>query len=226
MVGGPKAPRVRATSALPTARPTEAMAPGDEVLLVLAVRGPMTCDAIASALGLGDGAARSAVEAHVRDGVVVLDASGRARLGASGTAAASGIIEREQRALGPATASLAEPFDALNRRVKAAITDWQVVRVGPALVPNDHTDARRDAAVIDRLAGAASAAAQLLRPLSRARRRIEVLLARLDAAISRVLSGGGEWVCGLGVDSVHSVWWNLHAELLAILGRERGEADA
>jgi len=202
------------------------VAPEDEVLLLLAVRGPMPAGEIASALGIADRTARAAVEDRLRRGLVEEDASGRARLGAAGVAAAAEILAREQRALVPATAGLAERFDDLNRRMKAAITDWQVVRIGSAVVPNDHTDARRDAAVIDRLAQAASSAALLLRPLSRARRRIEVLLARLDAALARVVSGGGEWVCGLGVDSLHSVWWNLHAELLALLGRERGEAEA
>ncbi|MFM8408784.1 MAG: hypothetical protein ACKOCT_00770 [Alphaproteobacteria bacterium] len=202
------------------------MAPAEEALLVLAVRGPLRPTALAAALGLGEGVALELVEEQVRQGLVEHDASGRVRLTGAGSTAAGATIARERHALGPETASLAERFDDLNRRVKAAITDWQVVRVGSAVVPNDHSDPRRDAAVLDRLAQAGAAAGQLLRPLSRARRRIAVLLSRLDEALSRAVAGGGEWVCGLGVESVHAVWWNLHAELLALLGRERGEADA
>lgn len=205
---------------------TPAVAPEDEALVVLAVRGPMHASALASALALDGAATRALVAGQAARGLLEEDAGGRARLTGAGIAAAGAVLAREQRALGPATAGLLERFDDLNRRVKAAITDWQVVRVGSAFVPNDHSDPRRDAAVIERLAQAGSAAAHLLRPLSRARRRIEVLLRRLDEALSRVVAGGSDWVCGLGVDSVHSVWWSLHAELLALLGRERGEADA
>lgn len=204
----------------------EPVEPGEESLLVLSLRGPMQAGALAAALGIDEGSASAALSDQARRGLVEREDSGRVRLTSAGVAAAASAFDRERRVLGAATAGLAERFDELNRRVKAAITDWQLVKVGSAVIPNDHSDPRRDAAVLERLAQAGSAAAQLLRPLSRARRRIGVLLARLDDALSRALAGGGDWVCGLGVESVHSVWWNLHAELLALLGRERGEADA
>ena len=181
---------------------------------------------VAASLDLPGPVVASTIGQHAAAGLVEFWTGDRVRLTGGGIAAATAVLARERSALGTDTESNAERFDELNRRVKAAITDWQVVRVAGAVVPNDHSDAKRDAIVVARLASAVGTASVLLRPLARLRRRIAVLLGRLEGALGRVSAGGGDWVCGLGVDSVHAVWWNLHAELLALLGRERGDADA
>lgn len=46
---------------------------------------------------------------------------------------------------------------------------------------------------------------------------------RYNAAVARVLEGRNRWVDGLGVDSCHAVWMQLHEDLLASIGLDRGD---
>ena len=49
---------------------------------------------------------------------------------------------------------------------------------------------------------------------------------RFDVAMSRVEDGQRSWVTGTDVDSCHTVWFQLHEDLLATLGLERGRGAA
>ena len=55
-------------------------------------------------------------------------------------------------------------------------------------------------------------------------RRLAVYKQRLDDADDRVLAGEHDWVRGARIDSYHTVWFELHEDLLRMLGREREEA--
>ena len=46
---------------------------------------------------------------------------------------------------------------------------------------------------------------------------------RLESAYDRVLAGEIDFVSGARVDSYHTVWFELHEDLLRMLGREREE---
>ena len=114
---------------------------------------------VAASLDLPGPVVASTIGQHAAAGLVEFWTGDRVRLTGGGIAAATAVLARERSALGTDTESIAERFDELNRRVKAAITDWQVVRVAGAVVPNDHSDAKRDAIVVARLASGALAAA-------------------------------------------------------------------
>ena len=45
---------------------------------------------------------------------------------------------------------------------------------------------------------------------------------RFSAALDRADQGDGSWVAGIGIDSCHTVWFQLHEDLLATLNIERG----
>ena len=45
--------------------------------------------------------------------------------------------------------------------------------------------------------------------------------ARFASAIDRVRAGNLKWVTGVGIDSCHTVWMELHEDLLATLGLQR-----
>ena len=47
--------------------------------------------------------------------------------------------------------------------------------------------------------------------------------ARYEAALARVIRGENRWVDGLGIDSCHVVWMQLHEDLLATLGLQRSD---
>jgi hypothetical protein len=109
-------------------------------------------------------------------------------------------------------------FRSLNRAVLQVCTDWQV-RPGGAL--NDHADAAYDWSVLDRLEALDDRAGPLVRRLAGVDPRFSPYHERLREARRRVVDGEREWLTSPRIDSYHTVWMELHEELLTALGLER-----
>ena len=116
-----------------------------------------------------------------------------------------------------------EGFERINNTLKQIITDWQTLTVGGRKVANDHSDKAHDAAVIDRLGGLHEQAEPILSKLARGLPRLKYYGDRLLAALEAAEDGDHEWVSDIRRDSYHTVWFELHEELLRIMGRERVE---
>ncbi|HEY4396826.1 MAG TPA: hypothetical protein VGO28_04070 [Acidimicrobiia bacterium] len=115
-------------------------------------------------------------------------------------------------------AAVYESFGPLNREVLRVCTDWQV---RPGGAPNDHGDATYDWSVVDRLTALDERAGPLLRRLGASIPQFAPYHERLRSARRRVVDGEREWFTSPRVDSYHTVWMELHEDLLAALGRER-----
>ncbi|MFE4463483.1 transcriptional regulator [Oerskovia sp. NPDC056781] len=114
-------------------------------------------------------------------------------------------------------------FLPLNARLQRACTDWQLRPVpGARLAPNDHADPDWGAAVLDELAATGDALAPLARRLCGVLARFGGYDDRFSAALYRARAGEGGWVDGTEVDSCHRVWFELHEDLVATLGIDRG----
>lgn len=61
----------------------------------------------------------------------------------------------------------------------------------------------------------------LLDGLGRALERFASYAPRLGFALDRVHAGSTDWVDKATIDSFHTVWFELHEDLLATLGRDR-----
>ena len=114
-------------------------------------------------------------------------------------------------------------FEEVNCEVKAIVTDWQVRPVGGQRLPNDHSDSAYDEGVLDRLAQAHERAEELLAGLARWVPRLARYGERLAAALERAEAAEGDWVSGVRCDSYHTVWFELHEDLLRMLDRQREE---
>ena len=114
-----------------------------------------------------------------------------------------------------------ERFVALNGQVLRACTDWQVVAGSDPLTLNEHADAAYDREVLDRLCVLHGAAVELLEELTSALARFGGYRGRLSNALARAREGGVDWVTRPVIDSYHTVWFELHEDLLATLGRTR-----
>lgn len=122
-----------------------------------------------------------------------------------------------------AVAHAYERFLPLNAEFLRICHDWQL---RPGGVINDHADPRYDWAVIDRLRALDERAAPVVRRAARHAARFEPYGRRLRAALARVEDGAHEWFASARVDSYHTVWMQLHEDLLVALGRSRdAEAD-
>jgi hypothetical protein len=116
-----------------------------------------------------------------------------------------------------------ERFESLNRDFKALITDWQVRPIGVAKLPNDHSDAEYDERVLRRLCTVHDRAEEILSVLSCSSPLVARHVDRLRAALERAESDEPEWVSGVRCDSYHAVWFELHEDLLRLLGKSREE---
>ena len=114
-------------------------------------------------------------------------------------------------------------FLDLNARVLQAVTDWQTRPVvGDPFAANDHQDLRWDTRVLRRLDEVGGALGPLAGVLSGVLDRLAGYSERYEAALARARGGQPEWVDGLGRDSCHTIWFQLHEDLLATLGIPRG----
>jgi hypothetical protein len=115
-------------------------------------------------------------------------------------------------------------FLTLNGQFLEAATRWQLrASPGSTMTPNDHTDHRWDDQVIEELGLLGERLRLLNAALAAVLPRMDGYGARYDLAFAKVLRGENGWVTGVGIDSCHVVWMQLHEDLLATLGRERGQ---
>jgi hypothetical protein len=118
-----------------------------------------------------------------------------------------------------------DTFARLNERLLSSLTRWQI-RPQPwdRLAANDHDDPVWDGRVLDELASYRRRLGPLCAELTAALDRFAGYDDRFGAALDRAESGALAWVDGVGLDSCHVVWMQLHEDLLATLGLERGAA--
>lgn len=112
-----------------------------------------------------------------------------------------------------------ERFLGLNRDLLTLCTDWQV-RNG---APNDHHDPTYDSAVLDRLRALHAAALPVLDDLAAAVDRYRHYAPRFEAAVARIEAGELEYFTKPLIDSYHTIWFELHEDLLSTLGIERSQ---
>ena len=199
------------------------------VLLGLRLRSFAPAETVAEAVGLdasdvGSRLTAFAEQAWVRhrDGRVsgwMLTPAGRAegerRLAAELTPEGHAAIERGYGS-----------FLGLNQRLLDACTDWQLRPVEGQQVVNDHTDADYDAAVVEGLTALDALAQPVLADLAEVLVRFGGYGPRLTGALAKVQGGDTDWFTKPTIDSYHTVWFELHENLLATLGIERGSEPA
>jgi pyruvate,orthophosphate dikinase len=124
-----------------------------------------------------------------------------------------------------ATAAL-DAFVALDRRMKATVTAWQMREIDGEQVINDHADPAHDARVIADLAALHIDADAWLEPLVEGLPRLAAYRSRLAAANEAAQAGDGRFIASPRVDSYHSAWFELHEDLILLAGRNRADEVA
>ena len=122
--------------------------------------------------------------------------------------------------------SLSECYDrflGLNKRVLKVSSDWQLRRDGGVETPNDHSDPSYDDEVIERLADLHERARLCLGSVAACRSRFAPYVSRLDSCVERLRAGDRSAFTAPLAESYHTVWFELHQDLLLTLGLEREE---
>ncbi|MGQ0700726.1 MAG: hypothetical protein ACT4PZ_21100 [Panacagrimonas sp.] len=116
-----------------------------------------------------------------------------------------------------------EDFERINVELKTLITDWQTLEVAGQRVPNDHSSKEHDRRVIDRLGDLHERGDKIFARLAAGLARLKIYRDKLLAALEKAEDGEIAWVSDVRIDSYHTVWFELHEELLRLVGRSRTE---
>ena len=114
-------------------------------------------------------------------------------------------------------------FLSVNKTFLSLCTDWQLRTVEGEQEINDHTDSVYDAEVIGRLKKINSEIQPVCETLSSCLERFESYGRRFSYAVEKVHEGEQEWFTKPMIDSYHTVWFELHENLLSTLGIERSK---
>jgi hypothetical protein len=113
-------------------------------------------------------------------------------------------------------------FRAVNAEFKALVTDWQL-RDGQ---PNTHDDSDYDAAVLARLDDVHQRITPIVAAAATQLPRLTRYSTKLQTALDNVHAGDTIWLSRPLIDSYHTVWFELHEELILAAGLTREIEDA
>ena len=144
-----------------------------------------------------------------------------------GRAWLSGQLKAERESVDRATAErLYQDFMALDGRFKQLVTDWQIRAIDGNKVPNDHGDAAYDAGIRAQLAEFHHANMALLPDIVALSSRLTPFAQRFPRAARAFAAGDGSMIASPLKDSYHTIWFELHEELIHLAGRDRATEEA
>jgi pyruvate,orthophosphate dikinase len=196
----------------------------DLVVRALFIKGFATPEGLAPALGEEETGA--ILDRTTADGVTELTGA-MFQLTPDGKAMGAEMMASDRQAWGVENASKAlDDFLPIDGRMKEIVTAWQMREVDGEPVLNDHTDAAYDESVLAEFASLHHDAAAWLRPLTEGLARLVLYVARLERAADLVADGNHAYIASPTVDSYHSIWFELHEDLIHLAERTREDEVA
>lgn len=191
------------------------------VLRAVRLKGrPMSAD-VAAATGVTEQDAEEALRALTEAGTCK-EVNGRFMLDGPGRERLEQLLEEERAGLDhDQLHRLYEEFNELNTELKQIMHAWQLRDDEP----NDHNDPEYDRGVIDRLVSLHDRFAPLAQQIVSMIPRLGSYPDRFAGATEKIQGGDHSWIAKPIADSFHTVWFELHEELIAALGLTR-EAEA
>ncbi|MFO1319006.1 MAG: pyruvate, phosphate dikinase [Burkholderiales bacterium] len=145
--------------------------------------------------------------------------AGTLRITAAGRERLSQLLTDERRNVDAALAAdVYREFSDLNIELKRAMTAWQIK---PAGGPNDHADGDYDAKVLQQIDALHRRFVPFSVRLAALAPRFALYRDRLDRAAARLAAGDVRFVATIIADSYHTVWYELHEDLLSVAGLTR-----
>jgi hypothetical protein len=119
--------------------------------------------------------------------------------------------------------TLFDGFLPINRRLRDVCSAWQT---RPDRTPNDHSDGAYDDMIRDRLDEVHSAIGPVLRRMAAIQPRLAGYRPRLQEALDKFDAGESNWLASPLMASYHTVWMQLHQQLILMLGLTRADDEA
>ena len=187
-----------------------------KVLQAARLKGRVSREDIAATVDESPQAVGAAVDIAVESGFLL---EGRTiRVSDEGKARLTELLTAERSGVDAAAITAAySRFRDVNADFKALVSDWQL-RDGQ---PNPHDDADYDAAVLARLEGVHQRVAPIIATVAMQLPRLNAYSAKLESALKKVRAGETTWLTRPIIDSYHTVWFELHEELILAAGLTR-----
>jgi hypothetical protein len=145
------------------------------------------------------------------------------RLSPEGRGHLEGLLADERsRADAAAVLAAYDEFRSVNAEFKALVTDWQL-KDGQ---PNTHEVPGYDAAVLARLDDVHRRVTPIIAAAAAQLPRLSGYSVKLQTALDNIHAGQTMWLARPLIDSYHTVWFELHEELILATGRTRETDDA
>ena len=197
---------------------------GYDVLNVVALKKMATAPAVARTLDLDIAAVEDALRALADRDLVVVAGGAALPTDAAGPALTAAAATRYAALRDdPAVLGQVERFETVNTQFLTTISAWQQIDVGGRKVANDHSDAEYDDKIIGRMDKLVTRLDPLIDTLAAHDPRFAGYASRFAGAMGEVDAGRHEYVSSPTLDSVHTVWFEFHEDLLRALGRDRAE---
>ena len=199
----------------------------DGLLRVLSLKGMATPAIVVESARADDATARALLAELGELGDAKEAAGDRWMLTPEGTEKAEARFRDEAGAAGDQLETLMGRFHELNDGFKQVITAWQTREVDGEQVMNDHTDEGYDAEVLSRLADDVHPGIRaLLADAAAALPRLADYTDRLELALAAIDAGDHQMIAHPLKSSYHTVWFELHEELIRLTGRNRADEAA
>ena len=130
-------------------------------------------------------------------------------------------LQLKRETIRPLLWGLWEEFRDLDLELKQVCSAWQIKGLGDDSLPNVHDDPEYDFAVIERLGEIDTRLRALMSRDRRVEHEFQPLLEELRSALDRVEAGEFDFFTGAMVSSYHTLWVELHEDLLHTLGLQR-----
>lgn len=190
------------------------------VLQAVRFKGRISPADLAATLG-EDPADVVAIVAQLTQAGLLIDGK-TVRISPDGRARLAQLLADERAAVDAgAMAAVYDDFHGVNAEFKSLVTDWQV-KDGQ---PNTHEDASYDAGVLARLDEVHRRVVPIIAAAAVQLPRLSQYSSKLQAAIDKIHAGETLWLSRPLIDSYHTVWFELHEELILAAGRTRKSVE-
>ncbi len=137
------------------------------------------------------------------------------------------LLDEERAGIDSAKAEeIYEDFCSQNDSFKQLVTDWQIKIIDGEQQLNDHTDEGYDQQIIDRLVELDQIVAPIFQGAADLAPRLQRYLARFSNALTELQSGDHSFLAAPLKDSYHTIWFEMHEELILLCGRNRADEAA
>nr|WP_271213834.1 MarR family transcriptional regulator [Rhodococcus wratislaviensis]GLK41102.1 hypothetical protein GCM10017611_79770 [Rhodococcus wratislaviensis] len=188
------------------------------ILQAVRLKGRVSRPDLSITTGLDESSVETAVAELISAGHLTGDT--RVRLTIAGREKLSAMLSAERSGIDSAVITEAYArFCDVNGAFKALVTEWQL-KDGE---PNDHTDADYDTAILTRLFDVHDQVIPIIADVAAVMPRVQVYADKLCTALKKVQAGDTSWFTMPIADSYHTVWFELHEELIGAAGLTREE---